>query len=82
MGGRPVFSTPFGAYGLDVTDGKDIMIFNDRDSFIERYERMNMKETYEKIKDNLRNTVETKYSLESFDNGMKEVMNLVTAINT
>lgn len=82
MAGRPVFSTPFGAYGLDVTDGKDIMIFNDRKSFIERYERMNMKETYENIKDNLKITVETKYSTESFDNGMKEVMDLVTTINT
>ena len=82
MGGRPVFSTPFGAYGLDVTDGKDIMIFHDLDSFIERYERMNTKETYEKIKNNLKITVETKYSIESFDNGMKEVMNLVAKINT
>jgi hypothetical protein len=41
-----------------------------------------MKETYENIKDNLKTTVETKHSMESFDNGMKEVMNLVTTINT
>lgn len=40
-----------------------------------------MKETYENIKDNLILTVETKYSIESFDNGMKDVMNLVTTIN-
>jgi glycosyltransferase involved in cell wall biosynthesis len=77
MSGRPVFSTPFGAYGLDVTDRKDIMIFNDRDSFIERYEQMNMKEMYEKIRYNLKITVETKYSTKSFDKGMKEVMNFV-----
>lgn len=82
MAGRPVFSTQFGAYGLDVTDGKDIMIFNDRESFIEKYERMNMKETYDNIKDNLKITIETKYSMESFDNGMKEVMNFVNNINT
>jgi glycosyltransferase involved in cell wall biosynthesis len=81
MSGRPVFSTPFGAYGLDVTDGKDIMIFNDCDSFIERYERMNTKEMYEKIKNNLKITVETKYSTESFDKGMKEVMNIVATKN-
>ena len=82
MAGRPVFSTQFGAYGLDVTDGKDIMIFNDRDSFNERYERMNKKETYENIKDNLKITVETKYSMESFDNGMNEVLDLVLKINS
>jgi len=81
MAGRPVFSTTFGAYGLDVTDGKDIMLFNDRDGFIERYERMNIKETYENIKDNLKETVETKYSIESFDKGMKEVINAITKIN-
>lgn len=81
MSGRPVFSTPFGAYGLDVTDGKDIMIFNDCDSFIERYERMNTKEMYEKIKNNLKITVETKYSTESFEKGMKEVMNIVATKN-
>jgi glycosyltransferase involved in cell wall biosynthesis len=82
MAGRPVFSTPYGAYGLDVRDGKNIMIFDDRDSFIERYELMDIKETYENIKDNLRKIVETKYSTESFDNGMKEVMNFVTTLNT
>ena len=81
MSGRPVFSTPFGAYGLDVTDGKDIMIFNDRDSFIERYEQMNMKEMYENIRYNLKITVEAKYSTESFDKGMKKVINSVATIN-
>jgi hypothetical protein len=35
---------------------------------------MNTKEMYEKIKNNLKITVETNYSTESFDKGMKEVM--------
>ena len=75
--GKPVFSTPIGAYGLDVTDGKDIMIFTDRESFIERYERLNVKETYENIKNNLSKIVELKYTPEAFENEMKKVMNFI-----
>lgn len=82
MNGRPVFSTPFGAYGLDLKDGEDIMIFNDHNSFIEKYERMNLKEMYDKINNNLKITVEMKYSTESFNKEMRKVINNLATIYT
>jgi len=75
--GGPRFVVAARAYGLDVTDGKDIMIFTDRESFIERYERLNVKETYENIKNNLSKIVELKYTPEAFENEMKKVMNFI-----
>jgi polysaccharide biosynthesis protein PslH len=82
MAGKPVFSTPFGAYGLEVTDGEDIMIFTDFEEFNERFRRINNKETYMKIKNNLKKLVEMNYSPEAFSEGMEKVMTQVCRFDT
>jgi glycosyltransferase involved in cell wall biosynthesis len=81
MAGKPVFSTPFGAYGLDVTDGEDIMMFNGREDFVERFQRISEKETYLKIKYNLKRIVEMNYSPEAFSDGMEKIMIQVSKYN-
>lgn len=75
MAQRPVLSTPFGAYGLDLTDGKNIMLFKDRESFMRKYKFLSDKDSYNNIASNLKNTVESNYSPESFINNMKIVIN-------
>ena len=70
IAGRPVFSTPFGAYGLDVEDGKDIMIFSDADSFIGKYNIICDKGKYNSMVERFRNIVGDKYSMDGFTRGM------------
>jgi glycosyltransferase involved in cell wall biosynthesis len=74
MAGRPVFSTPFGAYGLDVIDGKDLMLFKDTISFSEKYNKISEKATYEKCVNNLKSIVEEKYSQKGFSGAMDTVI--------
>jgi glycosyltransferase involved in cell wall biosynthesis len=75
MAGRPVFSTPFGAYGLDVIDGKDLMLFKDKNSFSEKYVKISEKATYENMVNNLKSVVEEKYSQEGFSDTMGTIIN-------
>lgn len=81
MAGKPVFSTPFGAYGFDVKDGEDIMMFISHGDFVERFQRISEKETYIKIKNNLKKIVEMNYSPKAFSDEMEKVMNLVCRYN-
>ena len=78
MAQRPVLSTPFGAYGLDVTDGKDIMLFTDRDSFMEKYNKLVEINVYGNLAHALKNMVESKYSISSFNKKMENVLNYIT----
>jgi len=74
MAMRPVLSTPFGAYGLNLTDGDNIMIFKDREGFMQKYIKLSDKDAYLSIVYNMKKTVESKYSPESFNNAMKIVI--------
>jgi len=77
MAARPVVSTLFGASGLDVSDGKDLMIFNDKTSFLEKVEKLKEKEIYDAIVFNMRNVVEKNYSLKAFREAMAQVLHSV-----
>lgn len=74
MAGRPVLSTPVGAYGLGCEDGVHLMLFDDGDGFLERLERLDGEETYDRCVENMRAVVEKRYSPEAFERTMSEVV--------
>jgi glycosyltransferase involved in cell wall biosynthesis len=74
MASRPVLSTPFGAYGLDVTDGNDIMLFENRETFIEKYNILKEKDKYNMIAYNMKKNIEEKYSQNAFNKAMGKVI--------
>lgn len=57
----PVISTDVGCEGLDVTDGENIIISNDKDSFIEAIEVLINKENKERIINNAYSLIKKKY---------------------
>jgi glycosyltransferase involved in cell wall biosynthesis len=75
MARRLVFSTPFGAYGLDVDDGKELMLFTDKDSFIKKYNSLDSADKYGDMVNKLRILVENKYSPDGFSKSMEVVCN-------
>jgi glycosyltransferase involved in cell wall biosynthesis len=77
MMGRLVFSTPFGAYGIDHVDGNDIMIFTDKEGFYERYLRVRDEESYRRIVANMRARVEASFSPEVFSRKMERVLHAI-----
>ena len=74
MASRPVISTKFGAYGLDVTDGKDIMLFENRETFMEKYNMLKNKDTYITVARNMKANIEEKYSQDAFRKEMHKVV--------
>ena len=74
IAGRPVVSTPMGAYGLDATDGKDLLLFNDKNTFLECLGKLRHKSTYESISANMKSLVKHTYSPESFNRTMEEAI--------
>ena len=74
VAGRPVLSTPMGAFGLDVEDGKELLLFSDRNSFDESINKLNDKELYDSLIRNMKNLVKDLYSPDSFNAKMEEVI--------
>lgn len=63
---RPVLSTPIGADGLKFTDGKDLLLFKDVESFISQYDLLSLSSFYNNLISNAHSTVHARYSLEGF----------------
>lgn len=74
---RPVLSTPVGAEGLDFTDGKDLLIFKDAGSFINRYDRLSVNSFYNDLISNAHHTVHDRYSLEGFQSAVGRVVDSI-----
>jgi len=72
--GRPVLSTPLGAYGLEAQNGKDLLLFTDKDSFLSQLNSLNDKATYDSLVGNLRKVVMEKYSVNSFNSAMDHLI--------
>jgi glycosyltransferase involved in cell wall biosynthesis len=68
--GRPVLSTPLGAYGLEVENGRDLLLFTDEDSFLSQLKSLDNKKNYDSLVENLRTVVTDKYSANSFNKAM------------
>jgi glycosyltransferase involved in cell wall biosynthesis len=74
MFGRPVLSTPIGAYGLDLADGKEILTFTDTETFAEKLTRLSDRGFYDFIVRNAKEKVITDFSPASFDAAMDRVI--------
>ena len=72
---RPVISTEIGAYGLGLAKGKEIMIFNDSDSFVDAYRKLRNDEAlYSSMVEKFSKTVASKYSFDTFCKSMDAVV--------
>jgi hypothetical protein len=74
IAGRPVFSTPLGAHGLDAVDGRDLLLFRDKDTFLEGCRKLENKDAYDSVVNHLRKLVRDLYSQEAFDRKMAAVI--------
>ena len=74
MTNRPVLSTPMGAYGLDLEEGKDILFFENVEEFMTKYKKLLNREYYNMVSDNMKNIVMRKYSRKSFDNAFYSIL--------
>lgn len=73
MAQRPVLSTPLGAEGLDLKNGRDLLFFESSDEFCSGYEELFNRNRYESMVSNAKNVVMRKYSKNAFDEKMKNV---------
>lgn len=71
---RPVISTPVGAYGLDLVAGKDLLLFEDKDTFLSRYTELQNQNLYNTLVYNLCEVVLSKYSTAKFNEAMENVL--------
>lgn len=73
--GRPVMSTETGAYGLGMTDGREITIFNGSEGFLDGYRRMRGDpEFYRAMAERLFGFVNSNFSFENFRCAMDKVV--------
>jgi glycosyltransferase involved in cell wall biosynthesis len=77
LANRPVLSTSFGANGLEFQDGKNILLFNDYNSFTEKYSKCLEIENYQRIVENAKKLVLDKYSKKQFNDQMQTVIKFV-----
>ena len=74
LANRPVLSTPLGAYGLGLMDGRDALLFSDREGFLVQYSKLFHKDFYQSLVNRLRNIVISKYSQVHFNKAMQKVI--------
>jgi glycosyltransferase involved in cell wall biosynthesis len=75
----PVVSTTLGAEGIPVTHGKDILIADTPTKFAQAIESIiEDKERARAIADNLRQLVQTKYSIETLQNEAREIIQFLS----
>lgn len=74
LAGRPVLSTALGAEGLDLRDGREVLLFEDAEEFCSKYRELLTKDRYESITNNARQTVLKKYSKDTFEEAMRRVV--------
>ena len=71
---RPVITTNLGAYGLDLNDRENVLYFNDRKSFISSLNWLNDDDNYAKMVNNLKATVDRKYTEQTFKRSMDDLL--------
>lgn len=71
---RPVLSTVIGAYGLNLTDGENILFFENADEFIRQYNKLNNKDYYELVGNNLRRVIESRFSQTCFEQAFYQLL--------
>jgi len=71
---RPVLSTPVGAEGLCFKDKKEILIFNDLNSFEKNFIKLQNKSYYNKIIHRAKSITREKYSISNFNNTLSSLL--------
>lgn len=71
---RPVIATPIGAEGLGFENGKDILLFNDSDSFISQYQLLQNRDIYADITKLAKDRTKREYSPQKFKESMEKVL--------
>jgi polysaccharide biosynthesis protein PslH len=74
LANRPVLSTPVGAEGLDLVDGRDLLIFNNPEEFSFKFNEILDKEKYNAQTGNAKRAVINNYSEKHFETAMKKVL--------
>ena len=75
---RPVISTAIGAYGLDLSDNHNVLIFNNTESFIEKYTKLKENQFfYSELARNLLDIVNNNFSLPNFYQSMDMVLQAI-----
>jgi glycosyltransferase involved in cell wall biosynthesis len=70
LASRPVLSTRIGAEGLDLQNGRDLLLFSNYSEFIQSYKKLDSEEEYVKIVSNAYRNVKDNYSLQKFNSAM------------
>ena len=77
LAGRPVLSTPVGAEGLDLVEGRDLLLFQNAEEFSLRFKKLLDKEKYDSVVSSARDFVRENYSIAKFDEAMKKVVHTI-----
>lgn len=72
--GMPVISTSIGAEGLDCTDGENILIADDADTFMEKSILMKKGSLRKKLSENARNTFQINYSMTAVSGRIQDAL--------
>ena len=71
---RPVIATPVGADGLEFRDGRELLLFETAEQFVEAYGRLSSKPIYDGLVDSARLVFDEKYSPGVFDGIMTSLL--------
>lgn len=77
MAYRPVISTQIGAEGLELREGKDILLFKDACDFLIQYEKLLEESKYRSLVRNSWHITMNKYSANEFNRAMKNVLDVI-----
>ena len=82
LAGRPVLSTPVGAEGLDLENGRDLFLFRDSKEFLLGYEKLADEAEYNSIVSNAKEFVLRNYSMHNFSEALGKVLHEVDKFRT
>jgi polysaccharide biosynthesis protein PslH len=74
MASRPVLSTPVGAEGLELVNGKDLLLFQDSQEFSLRFKEVLEPKRYDSLVNSAKETVLENYSRERFYKAVKKIL--------
>lgn len=72
---RPILSTPIGAEGLGLEDETDLLLFKNAKDFLSKYQILYDQNKYNSLIHNAKNVVINKFSINSFNDTMINVLN-------
>ena len=77
LANRPVLSTPVGAEGLDLVEGRDLLLFGNAQEFSAQYDRLLEKDRYHSLIRHARHIVLTMYSALEFNRAVENVLHRI-----